>query len=450
MTEHRPALRVRSAAFLALAIALPQAAGCSTLFRHQLSTPSFTLYSNQDSRAVGATGARIEQVIQAYRGLFPQRAERIPAPRIVYSADRLVEQRIYTAEVKQEGYYLPLFRLIHLSPQSPGENETGDDATVIFHEMAHHFLISAFPESESCYWLNEGVACALEVSYFTADGRLATPAYHPWLHRQACLALRDIGALRLHDELISLLDCTWFRFHRAGDKTRNYALSWALTYRLLERFEGTWEARVAAILALPEAELRSAIASVIDWLGRDPEDVLAELARKPDLALWALDTWIRLDGCDAERLAGLLLPLTAEESDPFLRREATRLLVRTLNQRTLQHSRGRRQDAVAEIAAALERAEPEECAVICRALDRPARHQALLVPLVALLASENPTLRAESALALARISTKPTITRPAFWHSASEAERRAEIAEWEEWLALQSQDRRSLEARPEP
>lgn len=409
--------------------------GCANFYSHRISTQDYTLYGDESLQQLQTTGDQLTRVIHAYRELFPSHAADIPRPRVIYSEDSLVQRRIYTADLHQEGYYLPLFRLIGLTPRLPPE-ERRDGQTVILHELAHHFLISAYPETGDVYWLNEGIACMLELGFFDEHGKLVLPGYHPWLHLQAQQALSNQGPAGLRAELHELLDSSWFRFHHGRHKTRNYALSWALTYRLMEGVRGDLETRIESVLALSDAHIERELERLPDWLAGDPQQELQRLAHDERLRLWALDRWLDMKRVDARALRPHLMPLLESET-PRLRRAGYQLLVRLL----ASHPRGfpshARRHCRRLIALALEHGGCEEVLGICRALGRGSRHPVFLAPLVTLLESQDPDVRLAAARALARLSLKPTVTRPAFWRAddaAASRSRQHEIAEWQHWL----------------
>ena len=407
--------------------------GCGTLYRHQVVNEEFSLYGNHDATQLKKAGEFIQDVIRAYRLEFPERSAQVPPPRIIYDEDELSRDRIYTSETRQEGYYLPFFRLIHLSPQHDHDNDD-NQRTVILHEIAHHFLVSAFPRTRGLYWLNEGVACALEASFFDDSGRLVVPLYHLTLHQHARQSLLELGQERFSREVMELVDGSWFRFHQHGDKTRHYAMAWALVYHLLAERDGTLEQRVDEILALSRDQLEAKVGELPGWLRRESDTILERAARHATLRVWALRRWLEIANPDGEKLLQHLCPLLAMSGRPDVRIEALGVLTRALNLRMRGLRSSRLRSLRGTLVEVLRSGSTPERLVVLRNLRSTGKHPVYLRNLVRLLEDRTPEVRAEAAAALARLTPKPTITRPEFWRTAAEKRRRREIDEWSVWL----------------
>ena len=409
--------------------------GCTNLYRHQVGNQNYTLYGNQDRPHLEKTGEYIERVIEAYRTIFRRRCSDVPAPWVIYEENELSERRIYTGEPRQEGYYLPFLGLIHLSPHEVGEDRLARE-TVILHEMAHHFLVCAYPASRRLYWFNEGVACALEVSFFDERGRLVTPLYHLTLHRRARNALRTLGPAAFGRRVSELVDGSWFHFHQKGGKSLHYAMSWALVYSLLVELEGDLEARVAAILDLDPEALQRAIDRLPRFLEREPDAILDELADDPGQRSWALRAWVQLPRPDGQRLLPHLLRSVERGPGP-LRTEGIGLLTRALNLRIRGVGAPDLRRLRARIVRSLRHGTHDERLAVMRHLRASGRHPAFLRPLVSQLDDSSAEVRVSAAQALSRLSAHPTITRPTFWREASAPRRAREIEEWKRWLRAQ-------------
>lgn len=436
-----------------LALALPLT-GCASFYRHAIQTESYSLYGDYDPERLRTAGEFIDDGIQAYRKLFVDREHEVPRPRVVYQEDELSRLRIFTAETRQEGFYFPWLRLIHLSPRDNSDqpSELGEARKVILHELAHHFLVHTFPDSDSIYWLNEGLACALEISYFDRDGKLAVPLYHLWLHRQAHAALVRLGPVELRQQLRRLVRGNWFHFHQADDKILHYALSWALTYHLINRQHGNFEDRVAALVELDDVAIDRALPGLFVWLAKEPEEELHRLAASEEVGDWAIARWLDLPRPDPARVLAHLIPRLSDDDEatatpsPIHESGAPPrrvvLLARLLNHggRVTQGPGGlgwdRRQiDHLRQLLTIkLELGSPSEQIALARELKRAGFHPDYLRPLVTLLDSSDPEVRVAAAQALSRLTNKPTVTRPRFWRKAPVELRTAEILEWNIWL----------------
>ncbi|MFQ5655539.1 MAG: hypothetical protein ACE5GW_12520 [Planctomycetota bacterium] len=410
--------------------------GCGILYRHQVSTPECSVYGNAPTADLREIGASIEQAVHAYRRLFPSARDRVAPPRVIYSPDSLARKGIITTETRQEGYYLPFLRLIHLAPRAL-EEDRSESERLILHELGHHFLISIFPESRSRYWLSEGLACSLEAGFFEDEEGLLAALYHPALHMQARQALAELGEDGVVAEVLRITCSSWFEFHRGAGKGRNYALSWALVHHLLDGLEGRLEERIDAMLRLDDEELRKAVRSLPARISRSLDEELDRLARAPASARWALETWLSAGPADAARFLRHLLPRLSRRRDISVRRHAFGLLSRVLGRPMPGVPGEEREHLVSLLGRRLRGGENEERLAIARALSRDGcRSVRLLSPLVESLEAEDGRLRAAAARALARLSEKPTIVRPSFWTSAPETDRQAEISEWRRWLEL--------------
>lgn len=448
--------------------------GCSSLYRHSVETEAFTLYGDNDPDRLQRLATVVGATIRDYRSVFALGDREIPPPRVVYEEDNLSAAGIYTSEMRQEGFYLPLLRLVHLSPRHYSElaNDLHDAERVVRHELAHHFLIQLHPASGSRYWLNEGVACALEAPLLSTDsenpasGHVA-PLYHQWLHEQAHLALMELGREKFGLALRNVLDSGWFGFHQSGSKVRNYALSWAFTYFQLRQMQGSFAQNVQTLVGRPQAELEAHVPRFLTWLELDPNLELDTLAERPELRPWVLQTWLNLTRIDGPRFLKHLLPMLLIQDEVATHAAAAKyaanyaassdgptppepptaatgsaapdspvaLLARLLNRPVIGSlPRQRLIDLRTMLAERLSSDRDPHRLAIAQAIRRSGYFSGYFRPLVALLESENEELRVASARALARLSEKPTITRPGFWRQGSHVARAAEVLEWQTWL----------------
>ncbi|MGE3165506.1 MAG: hypothetical protein AB7O52_11415 [Planctomycetota bacterium] len=417
---------------------LAATAGCSSFYEHSIRTDRYSLYGNDDVEQLQSTGEFLDRGLTGFRKLFPERQDRVPAPRVIYSEDDLARRHIFTSEVRQEGYYFPWFQLIHLSPRdySAEPRGIGQAQRVILHELAHHFLLNAFPRSGSMYWLNEGLACALETSFFGDDDALIVPLYHSWLHQQAHQRLLESGPERLGQDLLRLVRGNWFHFHRADDKVYHYSISWAFTYYLLSLTQGSIEQRVAEVVQLDPPTFVRRLPGFLRWLGRSPEVEIERITDRAESCEWALRAWLELPRVTAGRFLTKLEPGLRAPRGTAARVVALELLTEFLARPEVAQELGPVEMAARHslVAQELEFGEPSEQLAIAQAVRPTTEPDPFARPLVQLLESELPELRVAAARALARIASKRTITRPDFWRSAPRDLRTAEVLEWEIWL----------------
>ena len=408
--------------------------GCGLFYQHTLSYEDFSIHGDHSRSDLEKTGDTIQQVFDAYRVLFPTMEERVDDARVLYAEEPLSREKIFTGDLRQEGYYLPVFDLIQLSPRRPrGEL---DDLSVILHEIGHHFLISAFPKTSSKYWLNEGLCCCLEVSYFDEDGILKTPLFHSSLFTQARRILRRRGSTEFREAATEILDANWFEFHQSNGRNDHYVYSWSIFWHLLRRQTGTLEERVLAIVDLSKDEVELSLDGVIADLRLSADTHLARIANDPELRGWCLDQWASLPYADGNRFRRALLAEIDPENHPDA--ESWRRATRLINGRVRGLSRTGRRRIHDQIARKLdsEQSPIEVRIAIAEALSEDgSRSWAYIEPLISGLESDEPEFRAVSARALARLSRqKPTVVNPEFWRSAPVSARQSEVDEWKEWI----------------
>ena len=408
--------------------------GCGLFFQHTLRYDDFSLHGDHSKEDLARTGDTIQQVFDAYRVLFPAFEERVDDARVLYAEEALSREKIYTGDLRQEGYYLPVFDLIRLSPRRPRGD--ADDLSVILHETGHHFLISAFPKTSSQYWLNEGLCCCLEVSYFDEEGVLQTPLFHPTLFPQARRILRRRGSTEFRTAALEVIDANWFQFHQSNQNNDHYAYSWSIFWHLLRHTSGTLEERVLKIIELPLDDVRASLDGVIADLRLSADTHLARLAANPELRSWCLDQWASLPYADGNRFRRALMAEIDPENDPDA--ESWRRVTLLINGRVRGLSRTGRQrihNRIANTLGSEETAEETRIAIAEALSEDGSRSWAYIGPLIDGLESPSPELRAVCARALARLSRqKPTVVNPDFWRNASAEARQGEIDEWRAWI----------------
>ncbi|MCA8959621.1 MAG: hypothetical protein KDC38_03875 [Planctomycetes bacterium] len=428
--------RLGTIAVLALSLS-----GCTLMYQHRVVRDDLAVYGDDDPDRLESTAKFIERAMRGFEKVFPIGGPDVPSPRVVFETDALARKNVYLPTPRQEGYYLPMLRLVHLSPQiietssdAPREVEQLESArVVILHELSHHFLISVFPESNSKYWLNEGFACVIETGRLDEDDRLQIPYFHPWLHRRARVALLgELGTEGFLREVRRLIDASWMTFHRQGNKTRNYALSYVSVCYLLEHLEGPLEERLRLLLSLSTDELMARLEGLPMAVAQPPAVRLSQLAQSPAHRAWALEQWLELGGAEIE---GLSTELHRSLASP---NEEERVLGSRLAARLVSGDLAETPAARLLAASLLQRLRdgrrPAEQRAIADEIIPSGFRGAFLAPLIDLLESADPDLRVAASGALTRSRVKPTIARPEFWRSADPGRRRAEIREWRRWI----------------
>ena len=119
---------------------------------------------------------------------------------------------------------------------------------------------------------------------------------------------------------------------------------------------------------------------------------------------------------------------------PEVRVEALGVLTRALNLRMRGLRSSRLRSLRGTLVEVLRSGSTPERLAVLRNLRSTGKHPVYLRSLVRLLEDRDPEVRAQAAATLARLAPKPTITRPEFWRSSAEEQRRREIDEWSVWL----------------
>src|SRR5690606_1320692 len=159
------------------------------------------------------------------------------------------------------GYYLPWFNLIRVDLEAAEARDPSALRTVLFHEIAHHFLNVRYAGIATRCWLNEGLASALECTA-VAESRIDYPLFNPIL---AQIAQRHLLVDESPLSIADLVTFDWSGFHDSERKVDHYALAWSLVYYILEERlspRTPLRERLDAIASLSEDELTSLEA---DW-----------------------------------------------------------------------------------------------------------------------------------------------------------------------------------------
>lgn len=463
--------------------------GCSLFYKHRVARDGYEFYCDRSPAELETTLEYIDRCVGALSRRFGTPEGQTPRPAVFYEEHPLRQQNVFVQEAP-EGYYLPMFRMVHVSPReipqavARAEAQAGAPSlpavystdAVILHELCHHYLIAKHPQLNSRSWLNEGLACLLELGYWESETRLELPLFHPWLHEQARLALRELGAPKLEQEVARLAEIGWFGFHRQQERTRNYALSTVMVRVLLRGLQGNLESRIEQLVALDTDEIRLRLRHRVPMELRATVDQhLYRIWEEGRHRSWALDQWV--EWAIAQRrhtdprwvaTVASLLPTTsrilpAVESDlpevgltpASARVEAgapvaggklreplddnTVGMVAAARLLTHAHLTGGQS---AELTDRLHRTLTAGHAQtqFLQALGTPGYDGRLYRPVIDLLEHREPDVRLAAAQALARWHhTKPTITRPEFWTSDSNPARDQEVEEWRAWIAQELQ-----------
>ena len=432
----------------AIVLACSLCCGCGLTYKNSLSRDGFVVYSNDGPAFLEETGTQIENIYTSLADLFE-----IPRPfpwttRIFLDgqSENILD---YSYAPDLLGYYIPFLQAIHIDTRATTTNHSSDLAQVLLHEISHHFLVSELAGISARCWLNEGLAGNLEVGIIAED-RAEFPLLNPILLR---IARREITASPEQKLLPELLKSDWKDFHDEDTRERNYALSWALVYFLLtetEPSESPLGKRIRRIHKLKNTE----ITCLEDrWrrsiLGLDPTRELYRLASESSSsarlsALWAIEELGKTRGLQVRDSLAAVTSLFEEES-PEIREAAYLSFLKLLNTNPqIPFLEPRKTgEAIAQLKSVI--ADKEACPGLrSRVVANLETHRTTgndWVPLlVGSLEDSHPGVRAAAATALAKLASKPTILRPAFWSSADLEDRAQEIAEWKTWLASRKRD----------
>ncbi len=435
--------------YLSLSLLLPCLCSCSVWYSHSIESKKYTIYSDVNKSELDSVHNMINQSYRGLESVFT-RSGQLKGLKIAYSPEKLAQMRIFLAEPKQEGFYLPFFHWIHLAPRNYYEDRR-NAKKIIHHELSHHFLIGLYPESDQHSWLSEGLACCFEHSFWKLD-EFFVPLYHPRLHQHAKLAGSQLAKeAMLKQSLDSLLDSGWLHFRHAKHKARSYAFSWAIVYFHLKRQSGSLEERIAALVKDVEKNNLD-LAGFQEWLERPMEDELEEICiqgslgqqAQPEgsqpvleqraLKQWALDQWAQLPSIHIDRLLKSIPNSLQNTESSWFRSE---LIAKSLQSSVLAAQL--KQGLVGleeEVKEALVAAPNKSKIKILNSFQHSRNSSFLFRPAVRLLESPAPEVRAAAAAALSRIAAKPTISNPSFWAKASLKARDQEVMEWRIWLRL--------------
>ena len=433
---------------LAFLLAVPVAcsmAGCSLYFDHRYHGENFVLYSDHQPDFIARTGTEVEQIFSGYTRLFKTPGDEIGDTTIVLQGeppDETVVDLSYSPQLL--GYYLPIFNLISVDTTASWTREPETLRQILLHEVAHHFIITDYPEASDRCWLNEGLAGNLEMTLFDGE-TFEYPLINPPLLR---IARRTISNLQYEFSLREFVDTSWNEFHQDGKKEIHYALAWSVINFLLtkhldaslplgHRIKQLYHLSSDRIGAL-EPEWRRHLHSF------DLTKTLIELAYggSPNLtSSWAIRQLGSNEGLDRPTVLAALESGFSSPGDA--RRQSSYLsFLRTIGRsfrtsypnveesRLIQTGISRVQEILEESAISDQFRE-----ILMTEITRSVTDQWLWIPtLVDLLESTKSNLRAMAAHGLAQTHIKPTVLNPRFWREASAEDRSDEVQEWKNWL----------------
>ena len=421
---------------------------CRLAYKNSLSRDGFVVYSNDGPDFLEKTGSQIENIYTSLANIFD-----IPRPfpwtTRIFLEGQSEDLLDYSYAPDLLGYYIPFLQVIHIDTRATTTNHSSDLDQVLLHEISHHFLVSELPGISARCWLNEGLAGNLEVGIIGKD-RAEFPLLNPILLR---IARREITANPDTHLLPGLLKSGWKDFHNENTRERNYALSWALVYFLLTEIhppEMLLGRRIKRIHSLKEDEI---ISLESRWrkkiLELDPVRELYKLAcngssSRQLSALWAVEELGKTRGLHVRDSLAAVTSLF-EKKSPAIREAAyvSFLQILTGNPQVPFLEPEKTQEAVGRLKSVIadEGASPEMRSRIVANLEAHRTTGNDWVPLlVGSLEDPHPGVRTAAAGALAKMASKPTILRPAFWSSATLKERAQEVDEWKSWIASRKSD----------
>jgi hypothetical protein len=237
-------------------------AGCGLFYDTSYRGARFTIYSDREPAFVEHVGKKVERIYRGYEALFALDPATLGRTTIILQGDETEPADAdYSPSVL--GYYIPLLNYISIDTHPAWARRDGTLQQILLHELAHHFLVTEFPQASNQCWLNEGLAGNLEVTLFDGQ-RFEYPLLNPALFQIAQAAIYD----RQHPVgLGEFLDMSWREFHTTSAKERSYALAWSVVYFLLEKHFSREIPLGERIEALYGLDREAILALEDDWRG---------------------------------------------------------------------------------------------------------------------------------------------------------------------------------------
>ena len=196
--------------------------GCGLLYKNKFEGPGVKIYSNQDVQFVQDVGHKSLRICHEYQRLFNLSSKDIGTIRIILSGNSQSKDQSESTL----GFYMGEFNYINIGTNVENVRKEPLLSEVLLHEIAHHFLITDYPDIVNKAWLNEGLAGVFEVTQFE-DWNFEYPLFNPVLYEIVRSKNRD-GAFK------AILTLDWSDFHRQGTKEDNYAVAWSIAYYMIQ------------------------------------------------------------------------------------------------------------------------------------------------------------------------------------------------------------------------
>jgi len=223
---------------------------------HEASSDHFLIYSDQKESDIRAFAERLERYHDAMRFLFNRPSDKpSPSNRVtIYavSSARDVRELAGGGNKYLQGFYVPRAggSLAVIPEVKTGRYELSDSESVLLHEYAHHFLLSASARAYPL-WFSEGYAEFFGTAKFGGDGSVGLGLSSK--NRAYELAIAKDVPIEL------LLDTQAYQANKSKRYDSFYGQSWALYHMLHfspER-KGQMEAYLVA-LAKGKTEMEAA------------------------------------------------------------------------------------------------------------------------------------------------------------------------------------------------
>jgi hypothetical protein len=439
----------RIAALILLGILCPLASGCSIAglaYQRSYRADRFVIYTDHDQSFLSRVGPAVEEIYRGYEdffGISPRRLGRTSIFLRGDSSDQDVVDLAYSPTLL--GYYVPFFNMISVDTKPVWAREKMMLEQILLHEIAHHFILTEYPDAAKECWLNEGLAGNLEMTLFE-KGRFEYPLLNPPL---LAIARRTVMSCHRAASIKTLVSLGWSEFHDGDDKDLHYALSWALVYYLLERAlpaDLPLIERIHRLYRLDRGWIAAQEPLFFDFVRSfDLTGKLVEMGRAPGASplgklapRWAIEQLGSLKFLeDARTLCSLESMMDLPDRALAVQAQVSFLTALSrggdAGTRCSSYERGRDRVVASMADSTLPVAERT---ALARAAADLAKVDRWWVPiLIALLQDGDGDVRAAVAHGLSTAQMKATIVNPVFWQSGPEADRKAEVDEWRAWWA---------------
>ena len=210
--------------------------GCGLVYENRYDTEHITSYSNRNMNYLEEQAEKSERIYQIYEVLFGFD----PGDLTILFHGEDGEKDVPTEVL---GYYLKPFEIVKifttsLAPWDPEGKLTQDEAdeqeekllnTVLQHEIAHHFVLSRYPDLAKRSWLNEGLAGTVEEGVIEEE-KASFSLGNPSLIKAAKAA--KVGGYNILD----VVGMSWGEFHDDENKDGDYAAGYVICYYILTQW----------------------------------------------------------------------------------------------------------------------------------------------------------------------------------------------------------------------